>query len=201
MRRERSKKPSECGLAVLLGRSLARGAAAAVVVAASAVSADADTGEHRIVSAGSEASRVQLVSRGHVAVSAVPAVTGVRGEVVRLVNDLRTEAGCRPLASHRVLDEAAQDHSEFMEKNNALSHHGPGRASLRERLMEAGYAWRQAGETLAHGHPDASSVVDAWMDSTPHRRIILDCGYRDVGVGLAHGRGETWWTQIVGTPR
>jgi uncharacterized protein YkwD len=118
-----------------------------------------------------------------------------------LVNDVRAEAGCRSLASHQALGEAAQDHSEFMERNDDLSHYGPGRKSLGERLKQAGYAWSQAGETIARGYPDASSVVKAWMDSKPHRRIILDCGYRDAGVGLAHDQGETWWTQIVGTPR
>ena len=47
------------------------------------------------------------------------------------------------------------------------------------------------GEDLAWGtgsdaQPEA--IVQAWMDSPPHRRIMLDCRFSQLGVGIAAGR-------------
>jgi uncharacterized protein YkwD len=41
--------------------------------------------------------------------------------------------------------------------------------------------------------------MDAWMDSPGHRRNILDCEYREMGVDLAEP-GD-YWTQDFATPR
>ncbi|MFD1831672.1 CAP domain-containing protein [Streptomyces desertarenae] len=126
---------------------------------------------------------------------------GERAEVVRLVNALRAEAGCPGLAPHPALAEAARDHSASMARTGRLSHRGPGGRPLVQRLEDVGYVWSQVGENIAHGYPDATAVVAGWMDSPPHRRNILACGHRDIGVGLAHGHDTTWWTQITGARR
>jgi uncharacterized protein YkwD len=46
---------------------------------------------------------------------------------------------------------------------------------------------RLMGETIARGHSPAR-VVRAWMNSPGHRRLLLEPGFRLVGVGARRGR-------------
>jgi uncharacterized protein YkwD len=40
-----------------------------------------------------------------------------------------------------------------------------------------------------------------WMNSDGHRKNILNCGFRNLGVGLAYDGGhQPYWTQDFGTP-
>jgi uncharacterized protein YkwD len=113
--------------------------------------------------------------------------------VTCLVNVERTRRGLRPLTRDGDLAQAARRHSNDMVRRGFFSHVSPGGATLGDRLRAAGFgrdrSWR-AGEALGWGTgtlatPDA--LVDGWLDSPPHRRILLDGGYRELGVGVAAG--------------
>lgn len=150
-----------------------------------------------------------------------PDTTGERARVVRLVNTVRSEAGCPALELHPGLTKAAQRHSAHMARTGILSHDGPGGTSLAQRLEDVRYDGRKAAENIARDYPEAESAVAAWMKSRPHRHNILSCAFREIGVGITaddsggnsggnsggdsgygsgHGSG-LWWTQIMGAPR
>jgi uncharacterized protein YkwD len=62
---------------------------------------------------------------------------------------------------------------------------------MAERLHSAAPSASLLGEDLAWGTgSDAlpEAIVQAWMDSPPHRRIMLDCRFSQLGVGIATGR-------------
>jgi uncharacterized protein YkwD len=186
---------------VRLWRS-AIGVAALAAVMTTAAAAPVPHTDHRPFSpVDAVTSQVGSVLSAQVASGENPPAEGERAEVVRLVNKLRIAAGCPALAPYPALTEAAQDHSASMARTGRLSHRGPGGRSLVQRLEDVGYVWSQVGENIAYGYPDAAAVVAGWMDSPPHRRNILACGHRDIGVGLAHGHDTTWWTQITGAQR
>ena len=43
--------------------------------------------------------------------------------------------------------------------------------------------------------------MNAWMNSPGHRANILNCGFRNIGVGLAYDSKHTpYWTQDFATP-
>jgi uncharacterized protein YkwD len=70
-----------------------------------------------------------------------------------------------------------------------------------ERISDAGYRWSAAAENIAAGQRSPTSVMAAWMGSDGHRRNILNCSLRDVGVGLAYSTGDRpYWTQDFATP-
>jgi uncharacterized protein YkwD len=53
-------------------------------------------------------------------------------------------------------------------------------------------------------HPQDSvfEVVNGWMRSPEHRENIMDCGLREVGVGLAFAADRTpYWVQDFATPQ
>lgn len=123
----------------------------------------------------------------------------IRQRVVTLTNNRRRAHGCNNLGRNAALDEAAQTHTRKMANRNTLSHQLSGEASLGTRVRRAGYDWTLVAENIAAGYPTPEAVVRAWMGSAGHRRNILDCRYRHIGVGYAvSGRGTPYWTQVFG---
>jgi uncharacterized protein YkwD len=67
-------------------------------------------------------------------------------------------------------------------------------------MRRAGYDGRMMGENIAAGQTSAAAVMDAWMNSPGHRANILNCGYREIGVGLYRGGSmRFYWTQNFGS--
>jgi uncharacterized protein YkwD len=122
-------------------------------------------------------------------------------EVLRLTNEQRAANGCRPLAANATLTAVAQAHSADMAARDYFSHDSLSGQSPFDRMDAAGYRFTSAAENIAAGQPTPATVVTAWMNSAGHRANILNCGYREIGVGYATGGSYgTYWTQDFGTP-
>ncbi|QHC32124.1 CAP domain-containing protein [Streptomyces sp. HF10] len=127
------------------------------------------------------------------------AASGVTAQIVQLVNAERAKAGCRPLTLDAKLTEAAQAHSADMAAHQNMSHTGSDGSDPGTRITQAGYTWSAYGENVAYGYATAAEVMAGWMSSPGHRANILDCGYQEIGVGLA--QPGSYWTQDFGTAR
>ncbi|MFB6503196.1 MULTISPECIES: CAP domain-containing protein [unclassified Streptomyces] len=137
---------------------------------------------------------------GSTPATSTPATTSpAAARVLALVNGERDKAGCSPLTLNSELTKAARTHSEDMAAHRNMSHTGSDGSTPGDRITDAGYEWRAYGENVAHGHETPESVMAGWMDSPGHRRNILDCSFKEIGVGLA-GPGD-YWTQDFGTAR
>ncbi|MGW7268582.1 CAP domain-containing protein [Streptomyces sp. NPDC054842] len=142
-----------------------------------------------------------------------PAVTGRRppappvprasseAAVIAAVNRYRDRAGCPRVRAHGALGRAARRHSADMARHGRLSHTGSGGSTTASRLGAAGYRLGHAGENITAGPTTPRAAVEAWMDSPPHRSIILDCGYDDAGAGVRAGRHGSWWTLVLASDR
>ncbi|MEU7422690.1 CAP domain-containing protein [Streptomyces sp. NPDC040750] len=117
-----------------------------------------------------------------------------RAIVAAEVNRRRERAGGAPVRLRRSLNRAAQTHSADMARHRRLTHVGPDGRRPTDRMRAAGYRPGATGEAVASGAASARAVVGQWMDSPPHRAILLTCRYTDAGVGVAHGPGGPWWT-------
>ncbi len=121
--------------------------------------------------------------------------------VLNLVNLERARAGCRPVTADTRLAAAARGHSADMARRDFFDHTNPDGLDPGRRITVAGYRWSTYGENIAVGYPDARAVMKGWMNSTGHRHNILDCRFRNLGVGLAYNvRHYPYWTQDFGTP-
>ncbi|MFE3863612.1 sigma-70 family RNA polymerase sigma factor [Streptomyces goshikiensis] len=127
-----------------------------------------------------------------------PAPPGVAGQVIALVNKERAAAGCGPLTENSQLRSAAQGHSDDMAARNFFDHTNPDGADPGKRVTAAGYRWSTYGENIARGQQNADSVMDSWMKSPGHRANILNCAFKEIGVGIHQGAGGPWWTQNFG---
>jgi uncharacterized protein YkwD len=125
----------------------------------------------------------------------------VEAAVLALVNAERAKVGCGALTIDARLTAAAHGHSADMAARNYFAHDTPEGVGMAQRVTQAGYKWSAVAENIAMGYPDASSVMTGWMNSTGHRTNILNCVYRDIGIGVvANAKGSKYWTQDFGTP-
>jgi len=111
--------------------------------------------------------------------------------VLCLVNGERAQHGLGPVRASGALTRSAQAHSLDMVQRGYFSHVTPGGENPRQRVVQSGYARkrgaRTVGETIAWGsggRGTPAELVRSFMGSAPHRRIVLDRRFRDVGIGL-----------------
>ncbi len=84
---------------------------------------------------------------------------------------------------------AAQAHSEYMAKNNIMSHTGAGGSSPKSRAVGAGYGGGKTvfvSENIALGtNMTAQGAVNIWQGDSLHLSTMLSSSYQDVGAGVA----------------
>jgi subtilisin family serine protease len=135
--------------------------------------------------------------------SSAPATSGLSPDeaaVLQLVNGRRADAGCAPLTQNGTLTSVARAHSADMAARGFFSHTNPDGLDPFQRVRAAGYDGRTMGENIAAGYATADAVMNAWMNSSGHRANILNCAFKEIGVGKATGGTYgTYWTQDFGT--
>ncbi|HEV7727284.1 MAG TPA: CAP domain-containing protein [Modestobacter sp.] len=113
------------------------------------------------------------------------------------MNQARAAAGCGAVSADARLAGVAGAHSADMRDRGFFDHENPDGLGPFDRADAAG-ATNARAENIAQGQPDAASVMDSWLTSPGHRRNIVDCSYRTMGLGVATGSGGPWWTQVFG---
>lgn len=121
-------------------------------------------------------------------------------QVVDLVNTERAKAGCGPVTADSRLASAAQSHSDDMADRNYFDHASPEGYHADHRIEAVGYRWSTWGENIARGQSDPAAVMDSWMNSPGHRANILNCDFKQLGVGVRTGANGPWWTQVFAAP-
>ncbi len=129
---------------------------------------------------------------------------GQRKEIQRLVQEARINNNLTNLADTEKLYSSSQNKSEDMLQNSYFSHDSPGGKDLKYFLKQADYTYRYAGENLAMGFSDASSVVNAWLKSPLHYKNIIDNDFFETGLGISSGKYKgketVFITQHFGAP-
>jgi LysM repeat protein len=105
-------------------------------------------------------------------------------EILRLVNQVRAEAGVGSLRINSTLAAAAQEFTEWRTQAGVITHTGPGGSTPRDRALAAGYNRTYVGENIVEGGlmtPEAA--VRWWLGSPVHYRNMTSPNYEDVGIG------------------
>jgi uncharacterized protein YkwD len=126
-------------------------------------------------------------------------------DVIDGLNAERATASLAPLTVNELLIQTAQQHAEYMDRKQALSHLGVGQTTFDQRIHSVGYSFSTAAENVALGAVDAAGVVKMWMDSPPHRANILNDKVTDVGLGISPKTPETpdvtrYWSLSLAAP-
>lgn len=132
------------------------------------------------------------------AIDTTPADTSVAGQILKLVNNQRSKAGCKKVTLDSSLTAAAAWHARDMAANNFFSHTGTDGSTFAVRITAAGYSAPKS-ENIGAGQSSGSAVMSAWMKSADHRANILDCSATQMGAASARGGAYgTYWVQDFG---
>jgi hypothetical protein len=122
-------------------------------------------------------------------------------ELVRAVNQYRTEHGKPPLEVHTSLMVAAQRLATWLAANHLHSHMGEGGSMPQDRANAAGYQGyvleNVAGGT--RGYVSIAWTIQGWAGSPGHRQTMLSDSVH-IGAGIASNEVETMYVLLVGSP-
>ena len=107
-----------------------------------------------------------------------------RNSLLALINTHRKNNQLQPLIIDSCLNEAAQNHSEWMKKTGNFSHIGENGSKHQARCIKVGCTC--SGETIYSGSNAPSGAFNAWEKSPVHNSIMLG-GYKNIGIGLKQG--------------
>lgn len=116
-------------------------------------------------------------------------------QVVDMVNAERAKHGCSAVTVNAKLQAAAQGHSDDMAARDYYAHTTPEGKGPGDRITAAGYRWSTYGENIFKSPKDARTAMDGWMKSQGHRDNILNCSFKEIGVGINFSANGPWWTQ------
>ncbi|HEV8249089.1 MAG TPA: CAP domain-containing protein [Gaiellaceae bacterium] len=112
--------------------------------------------------------------------------------IVAQINVVRRAHGLAPVRASARLHRSAEGHSRAMGTYGFFAHESRDGTAFWKRIRHdypaAGYRVWSVGENLAFstGTLDAAATVRMWMNSPPHRRVLLTPTWRDVGISALH---------------
>lgn len=101
-------------------------------------------------------------------------------------NQRRSAAGVANLSVNSKLNTAAQAKANDMASRNYWAHNTPDGNPPWVFINNAGYSYSKAGENLACGFDDSSSVITGWYNSPTHKANLLDSAFKEVGFGIVN---------------
>lgn len=113
------------------------------------------------------------------------------------LSKIRTSHGLPLLNVDPVLERAAAEQARFMAETGSVEHTtGRGR-DFATRIRAQGINGA-AAENIARGRYDAGGLFTAWMNSSGHRRNMLDPSFSRFGLASAEGQdGVRYWALVL----
>lgn len=107
--------------------------------------------------------------------------------VLAYINQERIQNGLAPLEMDMRLQIAAENKAADMVARRYFAHSDPDGRAPWVWIDSAGYEYTYAGENLAIGFVEPQTQHNAWMESTFHRRNILNTHYTQTGIAVVQG--------------
>ena len=83
------------------------------------------------------------------------------------------------------LDTAARAHADDMARRGFFSHQGSNGSTHSQRIAATGYKACVSAENIASGQPTRQAAMDAFFNSTGHRRNMLNPQLTEYGYALS----------------
>ena len=118
----------------------------------------------------------------------------IENEILNLVNEYRQSINLNTLSTLNIISSVADGHTNYMIQTGEVSH-----ANFSERaqtLMNDANA-KSVGENVAYGFNSAQGVVNGWLNSEEHKKIIENSDYTHFGISTdSNDEGRNYFTQI-----
>jgi len=119
-------------------------------------------------------------------------------EVIGETNIYRTQNGLDSLEMSSTLNAMAKDKLDDMFLRGYFEHVSPQGVSIEDIALDHNYEYLVIGENLAFGgFKSAKDVIQAWSESEPHRKNMLDTRYAEIGVAVRRSLYQGHATTII----
>jgi uncharacterized protein YkwD len=129
------------------------------------------------------------------------ALTDKESYVLKAINDQRAAAGLAPVQINAGLTDLSRYRSNDMASRKYFSHVTPEGAKFLGMLSDRGVAYKFAGEILARNNfpsdQTAQIAMEGYLGSAPHKAILMDGRFTQVGVGHAVGGEEMSYFTVI----
>ena len=111
---------------------------------------------------------------------------------------IRSQNGLAALSADPTLQRAALQQAGYMAQTQRMSHTTRLGRDFRSRLRENNIRGA-AAENVAYGQKDLGNLFQAWMNSSGHRRNMLDPRFSRYGLAYAaaEGSGRRYWALVL----
>jgi uncharacterized protein YkwD len=121
----------------------------------------------------------------------------------QLLNSYRADNGLSQVTRDQRLMQAAADHARDLAGRDTVSHSGSDGSDPAKRVRATGYNFYNIGENVSAGRASRAEVIQAWIDSPPHK-ANLDLSPA-THFGMAHAfapdsKYKHFWVLVIGTP-
>ena len=90
----------------------------------------------------------------------------------KMINDYRARRGLGAVSEDPRLMKAAADHADDLASAARVSHYGTDGSDPAVRTRRTGYTFSNIGENVSAGRASLTEVIQAWIESAPHRRNL-----------------------------
>ena len=120
--------------------------------------------------------------------------------VIEAINQLRTEAGLKPLTTDERLMNSAQGHSDFQAAINRFTYYSEDKSNVTDRAIAAGYGTDDTvicGESIAFA--SISTTIDTilnsvWNNAKDRDLVLLNPDYDHIGAGVSNKDASLFYT-------
>ena len=115
-------------------------------------------------------------------------------EILNMVNDHRSDLGISSLKKLDIISSVADSHTNYMIENGIVSHNN---FDKRLQFLMNNANAKSMGENVAYGYNSAQGVLNSWLKSDDHRKIIENKNYTHFGISSGfNSEGRNYYTQI-----
>lgn len=114
-----------------------------------------------------------------------------------LVNDLRMEAGSKPLVLDEKLSLLATVRAMEIANSKVFEHIRPNGEKVETLLNSYNIKYHYFGENIAKGYFSAEDVVEAWKNSAGHYRNMINNNFEKIGIGKIIIDNRCYWVQFI----
>ncbi|REE80662.1 uncharacterized protein YkwD [Lutibacter oceani] len=118
----------------------------------------------------------------------------IETEILNLVNEHRQNLGLKSLTTLNIISGVADGHTGYMIEKGVVNHDNFNQRS--ETLINNAGA-KSVGENVAFGFNSAQGVLNGWLNSEEHKKIIENENYTHFGISTdSNSEGRNYFTQI-----
>ena len=115
-------------------------------------------------------------------------------EILNLVNAHRQGMNLAELKRLDIVSGVANSHTDYMIQAGQLSHDN---FDKRSQILIQNSQANKVGENVAYGYSSAQGVVNGWLNSAGHRKIIESDEYTHFGISTDSNKdGINYFTHI-----